>query len=190
MKSIPTRLLSLCFLAGMPVFANQIVVNEIMYHPAPDIPEDNGLEWLELHNKDTNAVNQNGWQFTRGIRFTFTNDTVIAPGGYLVVAASVAKFHSRYPGVNNVVGNWNGVLSNNGDQIELDRANGDKEDSVEYASEGDWAVRPRGPDDLGHQGWIWVADADGTGPSIELMNPAMPNQYGQNWAPSLAPGGT
>ena len=190
MKSVLTRLSCLCFLGGMPVFANRILLNEIMYHPAPDTPEDNGLEWLELYNKDTNAVNLKGWRFSKGISFTFSNDTVIAPGGYLVVAANVAKFHSRYPGVANVVGDWNGVLSNNGDQIDLDRADGEQEESVEYASEGDWAIRQRGPDDLGHQGWIWFTEADGMGRSLELVNPAMPNQYGQNWAASLVPDGT
>src|SRR6266516_6568940 len=104
MKSVLSRWLCLCFLAATPVFANQILLNEIMYHPTPGTPEDNGLEWLELYNKDTNAVNLRGWRFSKGISFTFSNDTVMAPGGYLVVAANVAKFHSRYPGVANVVG--------------------------------------------------------------------------------------
>src|SRR6266536_564719 len=146
MNSVLTRLCCLCFLTGLPVFANQILLNEIMYHSTPDTPEDNGLEWLELYNKDTNAVNLRGWRFSKGISFAFTNDTLVPPGGYLVVAANVAAFRSRYPGVTNVVGDWNGVLSNNGDQIQLDDANGDEEDSVEYAGEGDWAVRQRGPD--------------------------------------------
>ncbi|HYV30380.1 MAG TPA: CotH kinase family protein, partial [Candidatus Binatia bacterium] len=190
MKFIPTRLIVLCLFAGMPAVANQVILNEIMYHPVPAVPEDHRLEWLELHNKDTNAVNLRGWRFSKGISFAFTNDTLVPPGGYLVVAANVATFRSRYPGVTNVVGDWNGVLSNNGDQIQLDDANGDQEDSVEYASEGDWAVRQRGPDDLGHQGWIWFTEADGLGNSLELINPALPSQHGQNWASSISPNGT
>src|SRR5262249_14753436 len=88
-----------------------VVINEIMYHPAPAMPESNAWEWVELHNKGTNAINLAGWKFTKGIDFTFSN-IVLAPDGYLVVAADRVAFNSLYPAVTNVVGNWHGTLGN------------------------------------------------------------------------------
>jgi hypothetical protein len=63
-------------------------------------------------------------------------------------------------------------------------------DRVEYADEGDWAVRQLGPVDNYHRGWVWSDAHDGNGKSLELINPAMPNEYGQNWAASSVNGGT
>src|SRR5207248_3161034 len=129
-------------------FAAWVVINEIMFHAAPVVPENDGLEWIELYNKTTNAVSLNGWHFTAGVSFTFTNYT-LGPTGYVVVSANKAQFAARNPEATNVVGDWLGALSNNGEKIELSDANGDVEDSVEYATEGDWAIRERGPNDLG-----------------------------------------
>ena len=160
-----------------------------MYHAAPGVPEQNSLEWVELFNRGTNAINLNGWHISKGVKFALPNVTIPA-GGYLVISANTNAFSARYPGVGNVIGNWLGVLSNNGDTLELERPDGTVEDTVSYASEGDWAIRQRGPFDLGHFGWEWFTEADGLGKSLELRNPDMPNKYGQNWRDSAAAGGT
>ena len=39
-------------------------------------------------------------------------------------------------------------------------------------------------------GWSWFCAADGFGSSLELVNPALPNDLGQNWLSSLIPDGT
>ncbi|MFM1770623.1 MAG: Inner spore coat protein, partial [Verrucomicrobiota bacterium] len=39
-------------------------------------------------------------------------------------------------------------------------------------------------------GWAWVSLADGLGSSLELVNPLLPNQYGQNWQASTTLPGT
>lgn len=44
--------------------------------------------------------------------------------------------------------------------------------------------------DHGHYGWRYVSWADGGGRSLELMNPLVSNDYGQNWSASLVPNGT
>ncbi len=175
------------------VFASDIVINEIMYHPYPVVPENTALEWVELYNRGTNTVNLAGWRFTDGVEFTFpTNSaTVLAPGGYLVVAANRSTFQLLFPMVANVVGDWVGQLSNNGERIRLADAQGEEVNSVTYADAGDWAVRQRVPDPMRSlPGWEWLALPDGQGSSLELINPAMPNNAGQNWAPSLISGGT
>ena len=84
------------------VFRGQVVINEIMYHPASQSDDE---EWVELHNRGTNTVNLTGWQLSRGADFIFPSINLPA-GGYLVVAANVATFNAAYPGVPNVVGGW------------------------------------------------------------------------------------
>src|SRR5688572_14330456 len=62
---------------------------------------------------------------------------------------------------------------------------------VRYATEGSWGVRRRLPDPAtGTPGWDWTADHDGIGKSAELINAALSNDSGQNWAPSGPVGGT
>jgi hypothetical protein len=112
----------------------------------------------------------------------------INAGAYLVVAANTNSFRAKYPSVANVIGNLDGVLSNTGEELELENASGDRVDVVEYADEGDWAVRIRSP--LWNLGWTWADDADGGGRSMELVNYRLPNDLGQNWASSSVVEGT
>src|SRR6266853_2497710 len=86
-----------------PLVCSQVLINELMYHPPPAVPEDVRKEWIELYNAGTNAVDLAGWRFTKGIQFAFTNVTLPA-GGFLVVAANRAVFQTNYPSVANVVG--------------------------------------------------------------------------------------
>ena len=44
--------------------------------------------------------------------------------------------------------------------------------------------------DHGHQGWSWTSLADGLGSSLELINPNLPNDSGQNWGFSTVWEGT
>ncbi len=166
--------------------AEPVRITELMYHPAS---EDVREEFVELHNPGPDPVNLTGWRFTTGVRFTFPAVTV-PPGGYLAVAADLAVFAQLHPGVTNVVGPWDGILSNSGQLLELVDAAGRRVDAVRYADEGDWAVRERAPDDYGHRGLRWTSQADGGGRSLELVNLALPGTHGQNWQPSTVPNGT
>jgi hypothetical protein len=183
--------LVLFLLAVAPSQAQDLVINEIMYNPYSRVlgAEDIHEEFVELYNQGNHRVDLSGWRFTKGVAFTFPS-VVMEPGGYLVVASDVATFKAKYPGVEQVVGNWTGRLSNSGETIELRDGNGNLVDEVPYADEGDWGVRELGPSDYGHRGWQWQAEHDGGGKSLELVNPAMPNEYGGNWAASADDGGT
>jgi hypothetical protein len=44
--------------------------------------------------------------------------------------------------------------------------------------------------DNGASGWSWFSPADGYGSSLELVNPALPNNHGQCWQASVPAGGT
>jgi len=169
----------------------RIILNEIMYHPySQEIQaEDIGAEYIELFNRGAESISLAGWRLANGVDFIFPDITLEA-GGYLVIAADVNTFTSKYPGVTNVVGGWEGRLSNSGEVIELVDSTGVTINSVRYADQGDWGVRELGPRDRGHRGWDWVSEHDGGGRSLELINPAMPNEYGQNWAAGISNEGT
>ncbi|MHC4556310.1 MAG: lamin tail domain-containing protein [Planctomycetota bacterium] len=63
-------------------------------------------------------------------------------------------------------------------------------DGVSYADEGDWSVRLLGPRDYRHRGWMWSDAHDGDGKSLELINPALGNDYGQNFSATDSNEGT
>ena len=171
---------------------DNIVINEIMYHPyhAINTPENTDEEYIELYNPGNESVDLSGWQFVSGVNFTFPNDVIIESGEYLVVVANEDVFRDKYQEINNFIGNWEGILSNSGERIELTDENGATIDVVEYADEGDWSVRELGPVDFYHRGWEWSDEHDGNGKSLELINPLFTNDYGQNWSASLEDGGT
>src|ERR1051325_11735081 len=128
------------------MLAADVVIDEIMYHAANAATPGQaaiGEEYIEIYNKGNASANLSGWKFDHGIDYTFGGGTLGA-GGYLVVAADLAKFNAKYPGVSNVVGPWTGTLSNSGEEIRLVNATGGTVDSVTYADSGDWAARRKG----------------------------------------------
>src|SRR5690349_629344 len=116
--------------------AQSVIINELMYDTASHGTNE---EWIELYNAGTNAVNLQGWKFTKGVNFTFPFQ-VIYPGDFVVVAANLATFIPAHPGVNNdfIVGGWLGTLANGGESIRLEDPLGNKVDEVSYADQGDW----------------------------------------------------
>jgi len=176
-----------CILGSLAVAKAQVRITEIMYHPSSENPAE---EFIELQNVAATNVNLVGWRFTKGISFTFSNNLVIPPGSFLVVAANGNAFTAKYPGVMNFVGNWTGVLNNSDETIQLENSTGNSVDEVSYADEGDYAVRVRAAQDYNHRGWDWLSEADGSGKSLERINPALTGKSGQNWAASVPTNGT
>lgn len=170
------------------------VINELMYHPLSSIgsPEDPGKEWIEIHNTDpVNPLDVSGYRLTRGVTFTIPGSTFIPAGGYLVIAADLAKFAAANPGfTGTVLGPWVGTLANGGEQVQLADALGVQVDDVTYADEGSWAMRVKSAASFGHEGWEWEALHDGGGRSLEKIHARQPAAEGQNWQSSPAAGGT
>lgn len=128
-----------------------LVISEIMYHPADDISE-----FVELLNtSEAVTLNLGGVSFTRGITYTFPTPTNLAPGQRIVVTFS--DFAS-------------GRLSNGGESLKLDDADGSTITEIDYADTAPWPTSP-----------------DGSGTSLVFRggNPSLP----QNWRASLASGG-
>jgi parallel beta-helix repeat protein len=152
-------------------FRNDVIINEIMFHPQYIGDE----EFIELYNRGNETVSLDGWKLAGAIRFAFPAGVSIAPGEYLVIASSVAAFSAKY-GFAGVLGDYSGKLRNYGEKIVLLDAIGNPADEVFYADEAPWP-----------------AEADGLGPSLELMYPDLDNSFGQLWAASdseTAPEGT
>ena len=164
----------------------QVLINEIHYRPANESVDE---EFIELWNFGPEPVSIDGWQLNAGVRFKFTKIT-LPPDSGLVVAADKGRFNELHPEVHNVVGKWFGQLANNGETVRLVDGTGATVDKVRYATEGDWAGRTRGPQHGGHLGWIWQTAHDGGGRSIELIQPNLSNNHGQNWGTSLTKHGT
>ncbi|WP_197528683.1 lamin tail domain-containing protein [Aeoliella mucimassa] len=163
-----------------------ILISEIMYHPSSELTDH---EYIELVNTSASSMNLANWAIDSGVKYTLPDITLTA-GDYLVVAANPTAFAELYPTVTNVVGGWQGHLSNRGETISVANAAGIVVDSVSYTDQGDWAAREEGPLDYNHTGWVWSDAHDGNGSSLELVSFALGNDSGQNWQASLDVGGT
>ncbi len=136
-----------------------VVINEMMYHALSDL---DGDDYLELTNIGTSPVDLSGWTFS-GITLTLPTGTSIAPGGYLVVAKDAVQFQARYGFAPAAV--YTGNLSNSGETISLKDNTAAVVDTVTYGQEDPWPAR-----------------ADGTGPSLELIDASLNNDDYLNWA--------
>jgi len=142
---------------------SDVVINEIMYHPFTERPED---EYVELYNRGRSPVDLAGWSFAKGIEFDFPQGTILQPDVYLVVAKNSKAFKAKY-GIASCIGDYGKRLNRGGDHLVLRDALGNAADEVAYCDGGRW---PR-----------W---ADGGGSSLELIDPRQDNAYPSAWAPS------
>lgn len=141
-----------------------VVINEIMYHPL----RGEAGEYLELHNIGHAAVRLDGWRLSGGLDYEFPFPTTLDAGDFLVIARHPNTLIERY-GLDpvGVLGPYAGRLSDSGETLRLRDLNGNVVDHVRY-----------------YEGGQWSEDADGYGPSLEVIDPRHDNGSGQNWAAS------
>ncbi len=140
------------------------VFNEVMYHP----PGAADAEWVELHNKMSVNMDLSGWEISGGVNFTFPNGTVIAAGGYLVVASNPGAM----PGVT-ALGPWTGSLNNGGETIRLRDRTRRVMDELSY-----------------NDGSSWPLGADGGGFSLARRTGHLSGTQPAHWVASVSRGGT
>ncbi|MES2476219.1 MAG: lamin tail domain-containing protein [Verrucomicrobiota bacterium] len=164
-----TRLLCGCLLSTTGLNAAGVaVINE--FHAKPEDLHDLE-EFVELHNPGDTDLDLSGWSLTDAVSFTMPPGTILASGGYLVVAMDTAAVQARF-GVT-ALGPWTGKLNSTGEEIVLRNTSGTKMDSVNYKF-----------------GFPWPSRIDGEGSSAELLHPALENDKGSSWRASGTPRAT
>jgi regulation of enolase protein 1 (concanavalin A-like superfamily) len=137
----------------------QVVINEIMYNPAAV-----DAQFVELYNNSTNTTfDLSGWQL-QGSDYTFPNGSIIAPTNYLVLAANGAAFAGAYSATNPVFDTFSGTLPASG-ILTLNTSSNVTVTKVAYENQLPW---PTG--------------ANGTGASLQLIDPHQDNWRVGNWS--------
>ena len=149
------------------VQAHEVVINEIMYHPPSDLEN---LQYIELFNSGNEEADLSEWSFTKGVKFVFSKNTKIAPGGFIVVCRDDAAFLEHYGTEMQVAGSFEGHLSHNGERVELSNASKQVIDAVRYTDSAPWP-----------------AAADGQSSSLERICPLAPADEASNWTASNLP---
>jgi hypothetical protein len=73
----------------------EVVINEIMYRPRAG-----AAEWIELEGSGNAPCNLRGWMVcdaTRRRRLVASDDLIVPPGRFLILAADSASFAEQYP---------------------------------------------------------------------------------------------
>ncbi|MBN1673067.1 MAG: chitobiase/beta-hexosaminidase C-terminal domain-containing protein [Kiritimatiellae bacterium] len=163
-----------------------VVINELMYHPAPGADE--FIELLNISAATVKlydpAVPTNTWKFAGGVEYVFPAGTELAPGEYaLAVATNPAAFRSAYaiPSAVRIFGPYAGVLDNGGESVRLWRPDTPDAEGVPWILVDRVAYNDNSP---------WPENADGGGYSIERQAASRYGNDPANWASSLSPGGT
>ncbi len=150
------------FLASAPVefiYNNstpQLVISEIMYND----PGSDNLEFIEIYNAGTAAA-LGGLEISGEFSFTFPEQALDA-GATVLLALDEAAAESFFGedfidwGIDN--------LGNGGGDILITNFSGALIDSVSYSDDPPWPV-----------------EADGDGPSLELISPSLDNSEATNW---------
>jgi|GEM_PF-5384686 len=140
----------------------KIIFNEINYDSSP--AADAG-DWIELVNTSAFAVDLSEWYMldSSDNKFTFPGNTMMAPGGFLVLAENLAEFASQFPAAS-PLGPLGFSLSNGGEKLTLFNSDGCQVQTVRYDDDPPWDPM-----------------ADGNGPSIALISRLLDNDDPWNW---------
>jgi hypothetical protein len=173
-----------------------IVFNEIMYNPQSGNQNEEYVELYNITSADVNLFDDSGnpWKFTDGISFTFPVDANIPAYGLMMVVKDPATFTSTYgsmPAGVEVLGPYDGRLSNGGEKVEIGKF-GDLDEysipcyiRVERVNYSDGSH----PEDCPGGVDLWPTEPDGNGLSLVRIDPNLYGNDPNNWqAASPTPG--
>ena len=182
------------FTTGVLASSANIVISEVNYHPYdatpaelanPAVGDEEDFEFVEIMNISSDVVELGGSAFVltpvndhlEGIEVEFPDGTLIQPGERLLVVADAAAFAVRYPSVpaSKIVGDYANRLSNTGEWITLQAADGSIIDQFRYNDLSPWPV-----------------EADGGGKTLVLVDPESNPDHADpaSWSASLSTGGS
>ena len=156
----------------VPADASNLAITELNYHPLSD---DDGEEFIELTNIGDQNIDLSGLHFTAGLTFDVDSSNLratptIAPGQSVIIVGNLDDF----PGNPHVLGRFRGDLSNDGERIELEDADGNTLREFTYSDSLPWPER-----------------ADGEGFTLTLIDPPTNPDHAlpTSWHASSIPGG-
>lgn len=157
------------FFQPMPVTSKDIILTEIFADPSPQI----GLseaEFIEIHNRSTNPIDLNGWQFSDGSSTATLPSKIIMPNAYWVICGT-ANASAFSPENTLGVSNFS-TLNNSGESLTLKSVEGFLIDSVHYAL-----------------GWYQDENKQEGGWTLELIDTNNTCGEENNWTASIDPAG-
>ncbi len=154
-------------------YQDLISINEINYNSSDDF--DPG-DWVEIHNFSDQSLNISGWKFMDSDDshvFTFPEGFTLEASSYLVLCQDSAEFSQAYPEVQNFIGSLGFGFSGSGELLRLLDNDEGLVDYVDYDDSDPWPTEP-----------------DGSGRTLELINPLLDNTISESWASSTDQYGT
>ena len=107
-----------------------LVINEINYHSSDDF---NTGDWVELYNNTDELLDISNWIFkdeNDSHIFTFSENTILSSGEYIVLCSDTSFFTSFFHNVNNFIGNLGFGFSGNGEQLRFFNSEYELVDSI------------------------------------------------------------
>lgn len=153
------------------LYVDSLVINEINYRAASWF---NTEDWVEFYNPHDYDLDISNWLFKDGNdnnSWYFPQNTVIQANGYLVLCRDTLAFKALHPEVTNFMGNIDFGFSSDGELLRLYNAEEVLLDTVHYLNSAPWPPQ-----------------ANGGGPSLELIQPSLDNALPQNWMASAGYG--
>ena len=148
--------------------AGRVVINEIMYAPTVD-----SAQFVELYNNSTNVTfDLSGWQLA-ALDYTFPEGSILGPTNYVVLAQNHAAFARAYGATNPVFDLFTGTLQPP-QLLTLIQPDGAGTTSVTVAELFFDSAAP------------WPTNANGTGASLQLIDPRQDNWRVGNWSATAA----
>ncbi len=158
-----------------------VVVNEIMYNPMSGELDD---EYVEIYNRLNAPANISAWEFVNGIGYLFPSNTVMPAHAYWVIARNPTNLMSLYPNLttNNTFGPFTGTLANGGERLTL--ASADYGNFLVNGTNTTIRLQVTASEVLYGDGGRWGNWSDGSGSSLELIDPEADTHLASNWADS------
>jgi len=150
-----------------------LVINEINYNSSDAL---NTKDWIEIMNNGKSTVDLTGWHISDSepdSGLLFPSGMALDPGEYLVICHDLKYFRTVHSDIENAIGDFPFGLSSDGDMIILYDKENLVMDALDYKTSSPWPE-----------------NANGTGNTIELINPDYDNSKGESWKGSNTLGGT
>ena len=144
-----------------------IVINEINYNSNDD--HESG-DWVELYNPGQMEIDISNWVMKDDDdqhSFIIPDGTFINGDEYIIISQDLDLFYDNYPSDIPVIGPFDFGLGGGGDEVRIYDDVGALMDSVKYDDDEPWPI-----------------EADGEGPTLELINPTYDNSLPEYWTSS------